>query len=50
MYEECVDNAKMDLKLGGMNCIDVAEDGDQWKVLVNTVMHPFRFHNMQINS
>jgi hypothetical protein len=36
-----VDNIKMDLKeieWGGMNCIDVVQDRNQWRALVNTVM------------
>jgi hypothetical protein len=33
-----VDNIKMDLRDIGcvMNCIDLAQDRDQWRVLVNT--------------
>jgi hypothetical protein len=37
-----VDNIKMDLKgtgWGGMDWIDLAQDRDQWRVLVNTVMN-----------
>jgi hypothetical protein len=37
-----VDNVKMDLReidWGGMGWIDLAQDGDQWKALVNTVMN-----------
>jgi hypothetical protein len=36
-----MDNIKMDLRLlwGGMDWIDLAEDGDQWRALVNTVMN-----------
>jgi hypothetical protein len=40
-----VDNIKMELReigMGGMDWIDVAEDRDQWRALVNTVMN-FRF-------
>jgi hypothetical protein len=35
-------NAKMDLRevgLGAMDWIDLAEDSDKWKALVNTVMN-----------
>jgi hypothetical protein len=35
------DNIKMDLRKmgwGGMDWIDLAQDRDQWRVLVNTVM------------
>jgi transposase len=35
-------NIKTDFKeirWGGMGCIDLAQDGDQWKALVNTVMN-----------
>jgi hypothetical protein len=37
-----VNNIKMDLKetaWDGMDWIDLAQDRDQWKVLVNTVMN-----------
>jgi hypothetical protein len=37
-----VDNIKMDLReigWGGMDWIDLAEDRDQWRPLVNTVMN-----------
>jgi hypothetical protein len=37
-----VDNIKMDLteiKWGGMDWIDVAQNRDQWRALVNTVMN-----------
>jgi hypothetical protein len=36
------DNIKMDLRdigWGGMDLIDVAQDGDHWRALVNTVMN-----------
>jgi hypothetical protein len=36
-----MDNIKMDLRemgWGGMDWIDLAEDRDQWRALVNTVM------------
>jgi hypothetical protein len=36
------DNIKMevrDIRLGGMDWIDLAQDRDQWKALVNTVMN-----------
>jgi hypothetical protein len=37
-----VNNTKMDLRKigwGGMDCIDLSQDRDQWKVLVNTIMN-----------
>jgi hypothetical protein len=38
-----VDNIKMDLRElgwgGGMDWIDLAQDRDQWRALVNTVMN-----------
>jgi hypothetical protein len=37
-----VDNIKMDLReIGwdGVDCIDMAEDRDQWRALVNTVLN-----------
>jgi hypothetical protein len=46
------DNIKMDLKeigWGGMDWIDLAQDRDQWKALVNTVMN-LQFHKMLGNS
>jgi hypothetical protein len=36
------DNIKMDLReigLGGMDWIDLAQDRDQWRALVNTIMN-----------
>jgi hypothetical protein len=39
---EWVDNVKMCLReigWGGVDWIDLAENGDQWRVLVNTVMN-----------
>jgi hypothetical protein len=38
----CVDNIKMDLReIGwdGTDWIDLAEDRDQWRALVNTIMN-----------
>jgi hypothetical protein len=38
----CVDNIKMDLRRigwGGMEWIDLAQNRDQWRALVNTVMN-----------
>jgi hypothetical protein len=36
------DNIKMDLReigWGGMDCIDLDQNSDQWRALVNTVMN-----------
>jgi hypothetical protein len=38
----CVDNIKMDLRVigwGGMDWIDLAQDRDQWRALMNTIMN-----------
>jgi hypothetical protein len=37
-----VDNIKMvlrEIELGGMDWIDLAQDRDKWRILVNTVMN-----------
>jgi hypothetical protein len=37
-----LDNIKMDLRetgWGGIECTDLAEDRDQWRAVVNTVMN-----------
>jgi hypothetical protein len=38
----CMDNIKIDIRdirWDGMDWIDVAQDGDQWRAFVNTVMN-----------
>jgi hypothetical protein len=43
------DNIKIDLReiaCGGMNWIDLAQDQDQWRALVNTVMNRRVPHNL----
>jgi hypothetical protein len=47
-----VDNIKMDfreIEWDGMDWIDLAQDRDQWRALVNTVMY-IRFHKMLRSS
>ena len=38
-----------EVRSGGMGGIDLAEDRDKWRDLVNAVMN-LRFHKMRINS
>jgi hypothetical protein len=40
-----VDNIKIDLRHDGMEWIDLAEERDQWRALVDTVTN-LRFHKM----
>jgi hypothetical protein len=38
------DNTKMDLRekvWAGVDCIDMAQNRDQWRALVNTVLNPW---------
>jgi hypothetical protein len=47
-----LDNIKMDFREIGwddVDWIDLAQDRDQWRTLVNTVMN-FWFHKMLVNS
>jgi hypothetical protein len=44
----CLDNIKMDLRdvgCDGMDCIDLVQDRDQWRALVNSVLN-LQFHKM----
>jgi hypothetical protein len=46
------DNIKMDLGKtvwGGVDWIDLAQDRNKWKALVNSVMNLFGFHKMMGN-
>jgi hypothetical protein len=48
-----VDNIKMDLgEIGwnGVDWIDIAQDTDQWRALVNTVLNLRAVHKMLGNS
>jgi hypothetical protein len=41
-YRRCVDSIRMSLReigWGGMDWIDMTQDRDQWRALVNTVMN-----------
>jgi hypothetical protein len=35
----CVDNIKIEIGWGGMDWIDLAQDRDQWRALVNMAMN-----------
>jgi hypothetical protein len=42
LRHRCMDNIKMDLRekrWGGVDWIDLAQDRDQWRALVNIVMN-----------
>jgi hypothetical protein len=42
IYKRWVDNIKMDLReigLDGVDWVDLAQDRDHWRALVNTVMN-----------
>jgi hypothetical protein len=42
LYVRWVDNIKIDLRVigwGGVDWIDLAQDGDQWRALLNAMMN-----------